>query len=411
MASSPHLSEPRLVLPESVARRDKSRIWWAVALLVAGLLYMAYRMLGQSASPRELYRTEAVAHRNIQRTTEAVGTLDVTQRVVVPATTDGQLVAILVEQGQEVSAGQPLARLDAQAAQRDVQTATTTLGGSAARVEQARAGLAAATEERQRTERLLERGLASESASEMARAGEAQARALVRAAEAERQLSQQGLKGAQAKQRLATLDAPVAGFVLTATDDLGAMVGPRSPPLFVITAPITRLRLTVPIPEADVSAIRAGQSAEFSVPAYPGRTFRAEVQKLDVEPQREGSAVSYRVTLDVDNPERLLLPGMTANVKIELAHAENVLAVREAALRFAPSDAPAAPPRSRVWRATGGSELEAVNVVAGVSDGAYTQITPQPEAALSETDPVVIGLVVGGRGGSGGPGISLGKKQ
>jgi HlyD family secretion protein len=310
-----------------------------------------------------------------------------------------------------VSAGQPLARLDAQSAQRDVQTAETTLGGSAARVEQARAALAAASEERQRTERLLERGLASQSASEMARAAEAQARALVRAAEAERQLSQQGLRGAQAKQRLTTIDAPVAGFVLTATDALGAMVGPRSPPLFVVTAPITRLRLTVPIPEADVSAIRAGQAAEFSVPAYPGRTFRAEVQKLDVEPQREGSAVSYRVTLDVDNPERLLLPGMTANVKIELARAENVLAVREAALRFAPSDAPAAPPRSRVWRATGGSELEAVNVVAGVSDGAYTQITPQPEAALSEKDPVVIGLVVGGRAGGSGPGISLGKKQ
>jgi HlyD family secretion protein len=245
----------------------------------------------------------------------------------------------------------------------------------------------------------------------MARAAEAQARALVRAAEAERQLSQQGLKGAQIKQRLTTLDAPVAGFILSATDDLGMMVGPRSPPLFVVASPITSLRLTVPIPEADVSAIRPGQTAQFSVPAYPSRNFTAKVEKLDVEPQREGSTVSYRVTLEVDNPERLLLPGMTANVQIELARVENALAVREAALRFTPNDAPSAPPRSRVWRATGGNDIEAVSVTPGVSDGAYTQITPQPETALSEKDPVVVGLVVGGRSSGSGPGISLGKKQ
>src|SRR5688572_32889740 len=114
MASSPPLSEPRLVLPESVARRDKSRIWWAVALLAAGLIYMAYRILGQSTGPGAVYRTEGVVRRSIQRTTEAVGTLDVTQRVVVPATGDGQIVAILVQQGQEVSAGQSLASADAQ---------------------------------------------------------------------------------------------------------------------------------------------------------------------------------------------------------------------------------------------------------------------------------------------------------
>ena len=79
------------------------------------------------------------------------------------------------------------------------------------------------------------------------------------------------------------------GFALSATEDLGAMVSPRSPPLFVIAAPITRLKLTVPIPEADVGAIRTGQTAQFSVPAFPGRTFSAQVEELDIEPQREAA--------------------------------------------------------------------------------------------------------------------------
>lgn len=409
MASSPPLSEPRLVLPESITRRERSRVWWLVLLLVVGLLYAAYRMLGQATDPGALYRTDSVVRRNILRTTEAVGTLDVLRRVVVPAVTAGQLVEILVQPGDEVKAGQPLARLDETAAARDVQSAQAALGTSSARLEQARAALVAAVEERERTERLLARGLASQSALEMARASEAEARARVRAAESERQLSRQGLQGARQKQRLTTLDAPVDGFVLSATDEIGMMVGPASKPLFVVASPITSMRLTVPIPEADVSAIRAGQAAEFSVPAYPGRVFSAKVDKLDIEPQREGSAVSYRVTLDVENPERLLLPGMTANVKIELARVENALAVREAALRFAPTTAPPAAPRSRVWRLEGTRDVEPITVTAGVSDGAYTQITPELEGALSEGDPVVIGLAVGGLGRGKGPGISLGK--
>jgi HlyD family secretion protein len=385
-------------------------VWWGVGIAAVAVAYFAFRSLSQASHSDMQYRTELVVRRNIQRTTEAVGTLDVAHRVVVPAVTDGQLVEILVHQGDEVSAGQALARLDEQAAQRDVQSAQATLGGSAARLAQAQAALAATVEERQRTEKLLARGLASDSAMSTARAAEAEARARVQAAGAEWQLSQQGLKGAKIKQGLSTLMAPEAGFVLSATEDLGAMVGPRSAPLFVVAAPIDHLKLSAPIAEADIGAVRIGQSAQFSVPAYPGRTFSAKVQKLDVEPVREGSAVSYRVSLDVDNPDKVLLPGMTANVKIELARVENALAVREAALRFVPSDAPEAAPRSRVWHPVGSNDLEAVMVTAGVSDGAYTEVKAEG-SSLTEGDRVVVGLAVGAAANNNGPGISLGKKQ
>src|SRR5688572_30210073 len=197
MASSPPLSEPRLVIPERVARRDKPLLWWAALLAVLALGYFAYRVFWQKARPSAVYRTEVVARRDIRRTTEAVGTLDVAQRVLVPAVTEGQLVEILVRPGDSVVRGQALAHLDENAAQRDVASAETSLGVSSARLEQARAALSAASEERKRTERLLARGLASESAMNAARAAEAEARARVQGAEAERQLSNQGLKGAQ----------------------------------------------------------------------------------------------------------------------------------------------------------------------------------------------------------------------
>jgi hypothetical protein len=91
----------------------------------------------------------------------------------------------------------------------------------------------------------------------------------------------------------------------------------------------------------------------------------------------------------------VLLPGMTARVRMEVARMDGALSVHEAALRFSPEDAPAAQARSRIYVREFGSanELRAVPVRAGVSDGVYTEITPEPGARLAAGDEVVIGLL------------------
>ncbi|MEY4546872.1 MAG: hypothetical protein RL685_3067, partial [Pseudomonadota bacterium] len=221
----------------------------------------------------------------------------------------------------------------------------------------------------------------------------------------------QNASGARTRREETTLRAPVSGFVLSAVEDLGGVVGPQTGPLFVITPPLEQLLLTVPVSEADIGLVRIGQGASFSVSAHPDQRFPAQIGEIESEPQRTGSSVSYRVRLRVDNPDRLLLPGMTANVTLEIAKAEETLAVREAALRFSPADTQGESARTRVWREKPNGELEPVDVTVGISDGAYTAVTPAQGSTLDVGDPVAVGLNGSARGSAkGGPGISLGSR-
>jgi HlyD family secretion protein len=409
----PRPPDPRdaLALPDQVAGRRRSRLTWLLVLLGAAVSLGAYFFFWRAQGPANPYRVSPVEVRAIRQTVEAFGSLDVVSRWFVPAPRAGQLGELYVRRGASVEAGQPLAKLDASFATAELSAAQTALSASNARLERAKAARAAASDERARAERLLARGLVSAASVAEAKASEQEAIAAVRAAETQRELDAQSASGAKVRRDETTLRAPVAGFVLTATEDVGAMVGPQTGPLFVISPPLTQLMLTVPVSEADIGLVRVGQEAMFSVSAHPDRRFAAKVGEIESEPQRNGSSVSYRVRLEVQNPDRVLLPGMTANVTLEIAEEGEALAVRDAALRFTPSDAMPDPQHPRVWRLRGASELEPIEVSVGISDGAYTAVTPAAGSELAPGDMVAVGHAgSSARASTKGPGISLGKK-
>lgn len=183
--------------------------------------------------------------------------------------------------------------------------------------------------------------------------------------------------------------------------------------LFVLGDPLERVRVDVDVSEADIGLLQVGQAASFEVLTFPTRTFSARVERLAVEPRRDAGVVTYGVRLLADNPDRALLPGMSATVKIEVKRVSQVLAVRDAALRFMPpnSDEQAAP-RSRVFVRSAPGELRALPVRAGLSDGMYTEITPEAGSGLAEGAQVAVGLLAAAGSGNerGQPGISLGGK-
>jgi HlyD family secretion protein len=416
---SPQLPVPRppdprdaLALPDQAAGKRRGRLLWLSLLIGAGVLGAGYFFFWSASGPSNPYRVSPVEVRSIRQTVEAFGSLDVVSRVYVPAPRPGQLSELYARRGTSVEAGAPLAKLDASFATAELSAAQTAVSASTARVDRARAAKAAATEERTRAERLLGRGLVSAASVAAARSGEQEAIAAVRAAEAQRSLDAQSASGAKVRRDETTLRAPVAGFVLSATEDVGAMVGPQTGPLFVIAPPLSELMLTVPVSEADIGLVRVGQEAIFTVSAHPDRRFPAKVGEIESEPQRNGSSVSYRVRLGVHNADNLLRPGMTANVTLEIAEAADALAVREAALRFTPADAAPEAQRSRVWKQRPSGDLEQVEVTVGISDGAYTAVTPAAGAELAAGDVVAVGHAGSStRASTKGPGISLGKKQ
>jgi len=188
--------------------------------------------------------------------------------------------------------------------------------------------------------------------------------------------------------------------VILRSVDVGQTVAAtfQTPVLFVIADDLHHMQVLAFVGEADIGRVREGQTATFTVDAYPGRSFAARVRQVrhaSEPPETPEPVVSYVVTydvvLDVENPDGLLRPGMTANVRIVTAEDDDVLKVPRAALRFRPAGATGAMDRrshgatGRVYRLEDGSPVP-VEVRLGLSDDS-TVAVESPD--LSEGDPVV----------------------
>ena len=107
-----------------------------------------------------------------------------------------------------------------------------------------------------------------------------------------------------------------------------------APTLFVIAQDLTRMQVEASVDEADIGRIEAGQPVTFGVDAFPRDVFTGVVAQVRLEPVVLQNVVSYVTVIDVSNPEGKLRPGMTANVTIETARADDVVAVAEPASKL-----------------------------------------------------------------------------
>jgi len=177
--------------------------------------------------------------------------------------------------------------------------------------------------------------------------------AVIASAEAAFQVAQAQLKAAEAsvRQKQAALDqarldlrhteirAPVTGVVVSRNVDVGQTVAAslQAPTLFSIAEDLTRMEVDGAVDEADIGRLRHGMPATFTVDAFPGRAFRGEIVQIRQAPQVIQNVVTYTTVITVPNPERILMPGMTANVRIQVERREGVVRVPNAALRFRPA--------------------------------------------------------------------------
>jgi HlyD family secretion protein len=166
---------------------------------------------------------------------------------------------------------------------------------------------------------------------EMAQAQEKCAKALIAEREA-------GLSLAEIKLGYCTIRSSIDGEVISRDVDVGQTVAAtlQSPVLFTIAEDLTRMQVEVDVSEADVGRITTGQDVEFTVDAFPDRTFRASVRQVRNAATSIQNVVTYKIIADVNNESLLLRPGMTANVTIMVATVKDSLTIPNAALRFKP---------------------------------------------------------------------------
>jgi len=86
----------------------------------------------------------------------------------------------------------------------------------------------------------------------------------------------------------------------------------QAPVLFTLAEDLAKMELHVDVDEADVGLVKAGQTATFSVDAYPERTFPARITQVRFGAQEVEGVITYETVLNVDNSDLSLRPGMTA---------------------------------------------------------------------------------------------------
>jgi HlyD family secretion protein len=164
------------------------------------------------------------------------------------------------------------------------------------------------------------------------------------------------------------ITSPVNGIVIKRAIEKGQTVAAslQSPELFVIAQNLSDMQVDASIDEADVSRIRTGQRATFTVDAFPGQTFEGEVRQVRKAAQNVANVVTYVAVVGFTNTAGRLLPGMTANVRVVTESRENVLKIPNSALRVriagvepaaSGASAPAAPASGATAPKTGRSSF------------------------------------------------------
>ncbi|HEU6453083.1 MAG TPA: efflux RND transporter periplasmic adaptor subunit [Gemmatimonadaceae bacterium] len=374
-------------------RRQLARVLrWSVPVLV--ILGVTLFFWLRRAPEARVYQLSAARRGDLTVTVTATGALAPLDTVYVGTEVSGVVDVVTADYNDRVVKGQVLAVVNTDQLRAQIQQSRASLAVARAAVQQAAATLAETVPQAARAESLFKRAMISPQDVESARAARARADAAHASAIAQVAGAEAALEVQQTALRKATIRAPISGIVLERDVERGRTVTAafQTPVLFVLAADLARMTLSLDIDEADIGQVAVGQTAEFSVDAYPDRVFTANVRSVRNAAKTVEGVVTYQAILDVANPELLLRPGMTATARIATAKVANALLVPNAALRFTPeaegegegAGAPstvtgeAAPPATgrsrRVWTLHHGA-LTAIPVTVGLTDGQLTEVT------------------------------------
>src|SRR5919106_865526 len=350
---------------------------------------------GRQLPPR--YLTARAERGRIATTVNATGTLNAVITVQVGSQVSGTIQKLFVDYNSPVTEGQIIAQIDpasfearvSQAranvasagaavqvaranvdnSQATIETARANIDSAKATVERAKVGLVDARRTLERNKQLLRQALIAQSELDTAQTAYDSAVSQLKQSESQQEASVGQFKSTTAQARLAeaqytaalaqveqtkaalqaaeldlehtTIRAPVNGIVVSRNVDVGQTVAAslQAPILFLIAQDLTQMQVDTNVSEADIGRIGVGQTATFTVDAYPNTPFTGQVVQVRNAPITIQNVVTYDAVVQVDNPEMQLKPGMTANVSFLIAERPGALKVPNAALRFQPDGA------------------------------------------------------------------------
>jgi HlyD family secretion protein len=364
--------------------------------LLAGLFIIAFVIRQCRNGGAANYQTATITRGPITQAVTATGTLNPVVNVQVGSQVSGNIAKLFVDFNSQVKAGQVVAQIDPALFQATVTQAEGDLANAQAALELAKVNA-------KRTQELFTKKTSSEADVDQAIANLHQAEANVK-------IKQGALDKAKADLDHCTITSPIDGVVISRSVDVGQTVAAslQAPVIFAIANDLTKMQIDANVAEADVGVVKVDQNVDFTVDAFPMQTFQGKVVQVRNAPITVQNVVTYDTVIGVSNPDLKLKPGMTANVAIIVAHKDDVLQIKNAALRYRPPDATpvetkrtstSRPGRPGGGRSSAGQEGRTERTVYVLPSGASRPQPVQVKTGISDgiTTEVIEGLKEGDR--------------
>ena len=343
------------------------------------------------------YQTTPVTRGDLTQNVTATGTLNPVINVQVGSQISGIIQKLFADYNSQVKAGQVVAQIDPASYRATVMQSEGDLAS-------ARAGLELAQINLKRTQELRKNNATPQATLDQALAALHQAEATVKVKEGT-------LARANVDLSRCTIYSPIDGIVISRSVDVGQTVAASmsAPVIFTIANDLAKMQIDANVAEADVGNVDVGQNVDFTVDAFPNRTFRGQINQVRNAAVTVQNVVSYDTVISVSNDDLKLKPGMTANASIVVARRENVLKLGNAAFRFRLPETGDSAPKPSVEKTSftgkkpSGRKSESrvertvyllrdgkpapTQIKVGISDGVFTEVIE----GLNEGDQVIIG--------------------
>ncbi len=293
----------------------------AAALIIAGVAFGGYRYYTEQQEVKKVAAVETVqaGRRDMKSTVSATGTITPVESVEVSPKITARITSVLVKENDTVTAGQIVATLDGTDYEAQMNKAQYEVTNTKSKYD--------------RAAYLYSIGAKSQEELEDVKLSY--------------DTAQSNLVSAKSNVNNTIITAPMDGVVVGEPQTVGSMAvqGNNSPTVIMRIADLSSKQILAKVDETDIGSVRVGQQATFTVDSYTGKVFKARVSKISQtdtgnswnikssssssssNSSSTASVIYYYVTLDVEDPENLLLPAMTARVDITTASRQDVLSV------------------------------------------------------------------------------------
>jgi HlyD family secretion protein len=350
--------------------------------------------------------TKALDRGDIIRTVAATGTIEPVVKVIVGSEVSGKIKKWYADFNAEVKAGEVLAEIDPSRFQTVYDQAEAELAIAKARADELEVRYQDAQRERKRIEALFQQNSSSENEFLVEQAEEKAALAAWRGAQGSILSSEATLNSAKVDLERTNIRSPIDGVVISRQVEDGATVAAslQAPELYVIANNLKQMQVNANVSESDIGMLKEGKPANFTVDAYPKRTFSGTISQIRYAALDVDGVVTYVTVIEVLNDDLALRPGMTANVTFEVARANDVVRIPNASLRFNPNppdptsgrppSRPSGPRKPTVYELVNGEAVQR-EVDIGLSDGMMTELKG---GEVKEGTTVVVDRILGSAG-------------